>query len=92
MTVPPIRCRHSISTISSGSASPLHRDGKVYQLPDQQFANLYGFRYDLFRPLSSERFGARYGYELGVPKNWRADEDIAEFFTNDVREIDGTRV
>ena len=23
-------------------------DGKIYQLPDQQFANLYWFRYDWF--------------------------------------------
>ena len=24
-------------------------DGKLYQLPDQQFANLYWFRYDWFQ-------------------------------------------
>jgi glycerol transport system substrate-binding protein len=35
-------------------------DGKLYQLPDQQFANLYWFR-----------------------------ADLAEFFTNDVKNIDG---
>ena len=34
----------------------------------------------------------RYGYELGVPVNWSAYEDIAEFFTVHVREIDGERV
>src|SRR5215208_1734656 len=50
-------------------------DGKLYQLPDQQFANLYWFR-----------------YELGVPVNWSAYEDIAEFFTNDVKEVDGVKV
>ena len=33
-------------------------DGKLYQLPDQQFANLYWFRADLFaRP--SSRTGSR---------------------------------
>ncbi|HZH26097.1 MAG TPA: ABC transporter substrate-binding protein [Azospirillaceae bacterium] len=68
-------------------------DGKLYQLPDQQFANLYWFRHDWFsRPDLKERFQAKYGYELGVPVNWSAYEDIAEFFTNDVREIDGVRV
>jgi glycerol transport system substrate-binding protein len=68
-------------------------DGKLYQLPDQQFANLYWFRYDWFqRPEFKEKFKAKYGYELGVPVNWSAYEDIAEFFTNDVKEIDGKAV
>ena len=43
-------------------------DGKLYQLPDQQFANLYWFRKDWFdRPDLKEKFKAKYGYELGVP-------------------------
>ncbi|RTL63125.1 MAG: carbohydrate ABC transporter substrate-binding protein [Hyphomicrobiales bacterium] len=68
-------------------------DGKLYQLPDQQFANLYWFRYDLFtRPDLKQKFKAKYGYELGVPVNWSAYEDIAEFFTNDVKEVDGQRI
>jgi len=68
-------------------------DGKLYQLPDQQFANLYWFRYDWFqRPELRERFKEIYGYELGVPVNWSAYEDIADFFTNRVREIDGQRI
>jgi glycerol transport system substrate-binding protein len=68
-------------------------DGKLYQLPDQQFANLYWFRYDWFqRPDLRERFRERYGYELGVPVNWSAYEDIAEFFSEHVKEIDGERV
>jgi glycerol transport system substrate-binding protein len=68
-------------------------DSKLYQLPDQQFANLYWFRQDWFsRPELRERFKKKYGYELGVPVNWSAYEDIAEFFTNDVKEIDGVRV
>ena len=67
-------------------------DGKLYQLPDQQFANLYWFRYDWFtRADLKERFKAKYGYDLGVPVNWSAYEDIAEFFTNDVKEIDGVK-
>ncbi|MCT8972248.1 ABC transporter substrate-binding protein [Microbaculum marinisediminis] len=68
-------------------------DGKVWQLPDQQFANLYWFRKDWFdRPDIKEKFKAKYGYDLGVPVNWSAYEDIAEFFTNDIKEIDGVRV
>ena len=68
-------------------------DHKIYQLPDQQFANLYWFRADWFaRPDLRERFKAKYGYDLGVPTNWSAYEDIAEFFTEDVKEIDGKRV
>ena len=68
-------------------------DGKLWQLPDQQFANLYWFRKDWFdRPDIKEKFKAKYGYELGVPVNWSAYEDIADFFTNDVKEIDGVRI
>ncbi|MGG9999638.1 ABC transporter substrate-binding protein [Pseudovibrio ascidiaceicola] len=68
-------------------------DGKLYQLPTQQFANLYWFRYDWFtNPDIKAQFKAKYGYELGVPVNWSAYEDIAEFFTNDVKEINGEKV
>ncbi len=68
-------------------------DGKLYQLPDQQFANLYWFRHDWFqRPELKKQFKDLYGYELGVPVNWSAYEDIAEFFTETVKEIDGVRV
>jgi glycerol transport system substrate-binding protein len=66
-------------------------DGNQLQLPDQQFANLYWFRYDWFtRPDLQAQFKAEYGYDLGVPLNWAAYEDIAKFFTG--REIDGQRV
>ena len=48
-------------------------DGKIYGLPDQQFANLYWFRYDWFqRPEIKAGFKAKYGYDLGVPVNWSA--------------------
>ncbi len=68
-------------------------DGKLYQLPDQQFANLYWFRADWFaRKDLQDKFKAKYGYELGVPQNWSAYEDIAEFFTNDVKQLDGKKV
>ncbi len=68
-------------------------DGDLYQLPDQQFANLYWFRKDWFdRPELQEAFKAKYGYDLGVPVNWSAYEDIAQFFSEDVKEIDGIRI
>lgn len=68
-------------------------DGKLYQLPDQQFANLYWFRYDWFQRADlKKRFKDKYGYDLGVPVNWSAYEDIAEFFSEDVKEIDGKRI
>ncbi len=68
-------------------------DKKLYQLPDQQFANLYWFRADWFaRKDLQDKFKAKYGYDLGVPVNWTAYEDIADFFTNDVKSIDGEKV
>jgi glycerol transport system substrate-binding protein len=68
-------------------------DGKLYQLPDQQFANLYWFRKDWFdRADLQAKFKEIYGYDLGVPVNWSAYEDIAEFFSVHVKEIDGVTV
>ncbi|AVX06208.1 ABC transporter substrate-binding protein [Maritalea myrionectae] len=68
-------------------------DGDLYQLPDQQFANLYWFRKDWFdNEEYRSAFKERYGYELGVPVNWSAYEDIAEFFTKYVVDIDGTTI
>ncbi|OXT00488.1 ABC transporter substrate-binding protein [Notoacmeibacter marinus] len=66
-------------------------DDKLYQLPDQQFANLYWFRYDWFNDEKTKAdFQEKYGYELGVPVNWSAYEDIAEFFTGrDMSYIEG---
>ena len=66
-------------------------DKKLYQLPDQQFANLYWFRYDWFNDDKNKAdFKAKYGYDLGVPVNWSAYEDIAEFFTG--REAGGKKI
>ncbi|MGB0664328.1 MAG: ABC transporter substrate-binding protein [Pontibacterium sp.] len=68
-------------------------DGKIYQLPVQQFANLYWFRADWFeREDLKSQFKGIYGYDLGVPVNWSAYEDIAEFFSVHVKEIDGETV
>lgn len=68
-------------------------DGKLYQLPTQQFANLYWYRHDWFSdPELKRKFAQQFGYQLGVPQNWAAYQDIAHFFTNIVRYIDGKRV
>ncbi|MCL1142657.1 ABC transporter substrate-binding protein [Shewanella gaetbuli] len=68
-------------------------DGIIYQLPDQQFANLYWYRSDWFEDVTFKRqFKSKYGYELGVPQNWQAYEDIAHFFSNDIKHINGVRV
>ena len=43
-------------------------NGHLYQLPDQQFANLYWFRYDRFqKPELKAAFKAKFGYELACP-------------------------
>lgn len=61
-------------------------EGNQLQLPDQHFANLYWFRYDWFTdPNLQAQFEAIYGYPLGVPINWAAYDDIANFFTYEVR-------
>ncbi len=71
-------------------------DGKIYQLPDQQFANLYWFRQDWFSDEDIQKqFKDIYGYDLGVPVNWSAYEDIAKFFSTEVNgdgSIDGEKV
>ncbi|MCP4119386.1 MAG: carbohydrate ABC transporter substrate-binding protein [Desulfobacteraceae bacterium] len=69
-------------------------DGNQLQLPDQQFANLYWFRYDWFTDEATRKaFKANYGYALGVPVNWAAYEDIAEFFTGrEMKNPDGSTV
>ena len=66
-------------------------EGNQLQIPDQQFANLYWFRYDWFTdPTFMKEFKDEYGYDLGVPINWAAYEDIAKFFTG--KTIDGQEV
>ena len=73
-------------------------EGNQLQLPDQQFANLYWFRYDwftrpdikkLFREYTAKKYGPDKAYDLGVPVNWAAYEDIADFFTK--TPIDGEK-
>ncbi|WP_423821080.1 extracellular solute-binding protein [Salinisphaera sp. SPP-AMP-43] len=66
---------------------------KMYMIPDGQFANLYWYRKDWFdRPDLQKQFKEEYGYDLDVPVNWSAYEDIADFFTNKVKNLDGRRI
>jgi glycerol transport system substrate-binding protein len=68
-------------------------EGNQLQLNDQQFPALYWFRKDWFdNPKYKAMFREKYGYELGIPMNWRAYDDIANFWTNDVQYIDGVRI
>jgi glycerol transport system substrate-binding protein len=69
-------------------------DGNLLQLIDQQFPILYWFRYDWFSdPAVKADFKAQFGYELGVPVNWAAYEDIAKFFTGrTMKNPDGSSV
>jgi glycerol transport system substrate-binding protein len=68
-------------------------DKHLYQLPDQQFANLYWYRADWFeRDDFKQQFLEIYDYPLGVPQNWSAYEDIAEFFSIHIKEINGQQV
>ena len=62
-----------------------------YQLRSA-FANLYVPQGLVDRAHLQEKFKAKYGYDLGVPVNWSAYEDIAQFFTEDVKEIDGVKI
>ncbi|MFT6152901.1 MAG: glycerol transport system substrate-binding protein [Crocinitomicaceae bacterium] len=73
--------------------------GHQLQLPDQQFANLYWYRHDWFtrpdiqkefRQFTTSKYGKKNAYSLGIPINWAAYEDIAEFFTE--TKIDGEKV
>ena len=79
-----------------GASFTTGSDKVLYQLPDQQFANLYWFRYDWFSdPAIKEQFKKIYGYDLGVPVNWSAYEDIAKFFSTEVNgngTIEGKKV
>ncbi|WP_159065028.1 ABC transporter substrate-binding protein [Thaumasiovibrio subtropicus] len=62
------------------SASQLPK-GELWQLPGFSYPVVYWFRYDWFsNPELQASFEAQYDYPLGVPVNWAAYADIAEFF------------
>ncbi len=61
--------------------SPPRRTVKLYQLPDQQFANLYWFRYEWFKRRQEQgRYSRPSTVTISAFRfNWSAYEDIAEF-------------
>jgi multiple sugar transport system substrate-binding protein len=57
-------------------------DGKYWSIPTEGDANGWAYRKDWFEdPTEMANFKAKYGYDLGVPKNYKELTDIAEFFT-----------
>lgn len=68
-------------------------EGNLLQIPDQQFAILYWFRDDWFsNPDYKAKFKKQFGYELGVPLNWAAYRDIADFFSNTIGTVGGKKI
>lgn len=55
--------------------------GKYWAVPLEGDANGWAYRKDWFTdPTEMKNFKAKYGYDLGVPKNYKQMRDIAEFF------------
>ena len=55
--------------------------GKYWAIPAEGDAVGWSYRKDWFEdPTEMANFKAKYGYDLGVPKDWKALRDIAEFF------------
>jgi len=55
--------------------------GKYWAIPLEGDAIGWSYRKDWFEdPKEMEAFKAKYGYDLGVPKDFKALRDIAEFF------------
>src|SRR5262245_44722145 len=55
--------------------------GKYWSIPLEGDANGWAYRKDWFEdPKEKEAFKAKYGYDLGVPKDFKQLMDIAEFF------------
>ncbi|MCS7056130.1 MAG: sugar ABC transporter substrate-binding protein [Thermoflexales bacterium] len=68
-------------------------DGKYWAFPTEGDALGWAYRKDLFEdPAEKEAFKAKYGYELGVPKDLLQLRDIAEFFTRPEKNLYGIAV
>ena len=60
---------------------------KYWAIPLEGDANGWAYRKDWFEdPKEKAAFKAKYGYELGVPKDYKQLRDIAEFFYRPDRE------
>ena len=83
-------CRRSTSTTSSANPSPPGRTASCGSCPTSNSPISTGSA-GLVRPPGSQGQVQGQIRTAGVPVNWSA-WDIADFFTNDVKEIDGVRV
>jgi multiple sugar transport system substrate-binding protein len=65
----------------SGYAEYPAKSGKYWAIPLEGDVNGWAYRKDWFTdPTEMKNFKAKYGYDLGVPKDQKALHDIAEFF------------
>lgn len=63
-------------------AKELSHEGKFYAIPYLSAPWMLGYRKDLFEHQGErDAFRARYGYQLGAPRTYKAMLDIAKFFT-----------
>ena len=70
--------------LRAGDAASTTReyDGKYWSIPAEGDANGWAYRKDWFEdPTEMATFKAKYGYDLGVPQDYKQLIDIAEFFT-----------
>jgi len=67
--------------------------GRFYAYPTEGDANGWAYRKDLFEdPKEKEAFMAKYGYELGIPKDYKEMVDISEFFFRPDQDMYGAGV
>jgi len=67
--------------------------GKYWSIPVEGDAVGWSYRKDLFEdPTEMKNFKAKYGYDLGVPKDFKALRDIAEFFTRPDKKLYGVAI
>jgi multiple sugar transport system substrate-binding protein len=65
----------------AGYAEYPPNSGKYWAIPLEGDANGWAYRKDWFEdPKEMAAFKAKYGYDLGVPKDYKQMRDIAEFF------------
>jgi multiple sugar transport system substrate-binding protein len=70
---------------------PLEFDGRYYCIPWHDGPECLMYRCDLFEsPKEQASFKKAFGYDLAPPRNWRAFEDAARFFTRPGENLWGT--
>ena len=68
-------------------------DGKYWAFPTEGDALGWAYRKDLFEdPKEMKAFKAKYGYDLGIPKDLASIKDIAEFFTRPDQNLYGVGI